>query len=201
MERSPGRRDEPSGSSSSAAAGKDGPAAESSGGLGFLYGLGRFVGFMLLAGPALAIIAGIVLLPAYKSMKTTQYERDCRRSANAQYKEYLDAVNRQIAEAPEDEQFTLRLRMEQGRLMPPGEVAIEVPNDPGEHPPGTIYAAPSTKPAPPSGLLLTMADRVADPATRRGLLLLAAVAMLAALFLFAPPEKYQPAAGSAGAKA
>jgi hypothetical protein len=56
-------------------------------------------------------------------------------------------------------------------------------------PPGAVRLARHPRPRPPRGWMVRAAARAADPATRRGLLLLAGAALAAALFLFAPRER------------
>ncbi len=165
-------------------------------GLGFLYAMGRFVGFCLLAVPALLIVASVVLLPAYQGMLNTLHQRDCIRADNQAIKAYIEQTERLIRQAPEDEQFTLRLRMAYDRVVTPNEVVVE---DPSLQPsvPGVVRVVAAPKPPPPSNLLLSMADKVQNPSTRRGLFLLAGLAMLAAVFLFAPAEKYKQSTSTA----
>lgn len=159
--------------------------------LKFVFGFGRCVGFLLLAGPAMAILASVVLLPAYQQMMDTVHHRDVAQAQIDWYKDYIDASNRLIAELPENELLTIRLESAQKRLQPRNEVVLKLPTTAPTQPPGRIFMQPPRKPPMPDNLLLTMAKRVEQPQTRRGLFLLAALAMLAAMFLFSPAEKYE----------
>ena len=156
----------------------------------FLFGFGRFVGFLLLAMPALAILAALVLLPAYQQKCAKGYELARLRTDNAAFKEYIDSTERMIRGAPEDEVLTMRLRIAQERLLPRNDVVLVDSNAPPAPPPGVIVPPARTYPPPPSNLLLSMAAKLQDANTRRGLFLLSAMAMMAAMFLFASPEKY-----------
>ena len=169
---------------------KDEPAVDTPRDLNFLFAFGRFVGFLLLAVPALAIVAAVVLLPAYQSMKAMEYQRDRTRAVIATYRDRIKATRRVIEEAPADEQLTLQVRMAQERLLPPNEVVVVDPKAPPMPPPGSVTGPVRPMPPPPSDALLSMAQKIQSPATKRGLFLLAAAAMLAAMFLFSPPEKY-----------
>jgi hypothetical protein len=156
----------------------------------FVFALGRFVGFGLLAVPALLIVASVVLLPAYQSMLNTQHQRDCVRADNDAIKAYIAQTERLIRQAPEDEQLTKRLRMAYDRVAAPNEVTVEDPSLPPSVP-GVVRVIRGKKSPAPSGLLVSMAGKVQDPSTRRGLFLLAGLAMLGAIFLFAPADKYK----------
>ena len=164
--------------------------SNSSSPFGFVFALGRFVGFALLAVPAILIVASVVLLPAYQSMLNTLHQRDCARADNEAIKAYIAQTERLIRQAPEDEQLTMRLRMAYDRVVAPNEVTVEDPPLPPSTP-GVVRVIRGKKPPAPSGLLLSMADKVQDPSTRRGLFLLAGLAMLGAIFLFAPADKYK----------
>lgn len=161
-----------------------------SGGLSFLYGFGRFVGFLLLAVPALATLGALVLLPAYQQMTAKACELEKLRTDNLSFKDYVAANERLIQQASEDEVLTMRLRISQERLLPRNEVVVLDPSAPASAPPGVIVPVRRAYPAQPSNLLLSMAGKLSDANTRRGLFLLSAMAMMAAMFLFASPEKY-----------
>jgi hypothetical protein len=162
-------------------------------GLRLLFGLGVFGGFLLLAVPALATLAAVVLLPAYQRMAATEYQRDCLAADIAAFKEYVAANERLIDRAPQDEDLTRRLAIVQQRLLPRNEVVVMDPNAPPAPPPGVIVPDLKPRPEPPSNMLLRMAAKVRNPGTCRGLFLLAAGAMLAAMFLFSPADEYQEA--------
>lgn len=155
-----------------------------------MFAFGRFVGFVLFAGPALLIVAAIVLLPAYQKMQMVAHERDCERQRIESYQQHIRKQQELLSRAPEDAQVTRVAAMEMLRLSPRNEVVVEDPTMP-KIAVGTIFVTPQAQPDLPSGWLVDMAGKIQDPATRRGLFLLAAVAMLAAVFLFAPPGSYR----------
>ena len=159
----------------------DGPAA------GLLFAAGRMVGFLALAGTALAIIAGMVLLPAYAKMRYARYERDCQKVALAEMEATAAANARLIADMPSSPVLTKRLAMSQGELVPDKEV-IAPATRATRPPPDVILPVRYPRPDPPEGWLLTAAAKLQNPPTRRGLLLLATGSLLVALFLFAPPQ-------------
>ncbi|MFB3890989.1 MAG: hypothetical protein ACE15C_03080 [Phycisphaerae bacterium] len=160
-------------------------------GLRFIFGFGRMVGFLLLAVPALVTIAAITLLPTYQNMMATLHERDVKLANVGTYQDYVAATEKMIGRLPEDEDTTRRLVMLQQRLLPRNEVVMIDPSEKPAPPPGVIVPERRPKPAAPSNMLLSMADKLKNPGTRRGLFLLAAGAMLAAMFLFAPADRYR----------
>ncbi|RPI60997.1 MAG: hypothetical protein EHM48_06355 [Planctomycetaceae bacterium] len=170
---------------------KDNLTEEPGAGLKVVFGFGRFVGFALLAGPALLILAAMVLLPAYKSLSATQYALTCQQVDNDWYKKRIAANERLIKTSTGDEILTTRVLMEQRRVVPPNVIVVDDPKTTTSLPPGTVIPPPKVYPAKPTNAWLAIAEKVKDPATRRGLFLLSGLAMLAAMFLFAPPQKYK----------
>lgn len=169
-----------------------------SGGMKFLFGFGRMMGFTLLAAPAMAIIAAVVLLPAYQRMEAKVYLKECARQDNQTYKNFIAARDEMIKHAPEDVNLTREFTIAYEGKLPRNEVVVVDPSAPPPPVPGTIAPRYQDRPAPPGNLLLTMADKIAQPNTRRGLFLLATLAILGAMFLFAPEQTYvEPPAASA----
>jgi len=158
---------------------------------GFLHAAGRLVGFVLLVGPAMAAVGAVVLLPPYARLAQRQYRRDCERARTARLEAVSDAQQQLIAALPHDKVLTARLAMRQESLWPEREVVVVDPGRPSERPPGMIPASAAPDPPPPDGVLIRWAAKLADPATRRGLFILAAGTMLAAMLLFAPPSRYR----------
>jgi len=175
----------------------DAPAAAQDGGapleLRALFAAGRMVGFLLLALPALAVLAGVVLLPAYVRLANAQYELECKKARIADAEWLVAANDRLIKDLPEDEVLTKRLAMNSLGMLPEDETVIRDPNSAPAAPPGVIQPRAHPRPDPPSNWLTQMAQRFENPAKRRGVLLIAACAMLAAMFFFSPPEKYNKA--------
>ncbi len=156
-----------------------------------LLALGRFIMFLVLAVPAMAIVAAVILLPAYQGLLGTQYQRDCLKSDLAVYESTITKRDQMIQQAPEDEQLTANIAMAQTGMVPKNVVVLYDPDGPKIPAPGQILSTAQPHPPKPSGLAMTMADKVQDPSTRRGLFLLAGMGMLAALFLFASDERQQ----------
>jgi hypothetical protein len=170
---------------------KDEGIEEVPAGLRFIFGFGRMVGFLLLAVPALATIGAITLLPTYQSMMASLHQRDVRQAEIGTSQDFVVATEKMISRLPEDEDTTRRLVMLQQRLLPRNEVVMIDPGEKPAPPPGVIVPDRRAKPAAPSDMFLSMADKLKNPGTRRGLFLLAAGAMLAAMFLFAPADRYR----------
>lgn len=156
---------------------------------GVLFAAGRMIGFVALAGLGMAIVAALVLLPGYVRMQTALYERDCERIASAELEATAGANARLIADLPSNPVLTKRLAMSQGDLLPDNEVIVSK-GQPTHPPPDVVVPARYARPAPPDGWAFAAAVKLQNPPTRRGLMLLAAGALLVAMFLFAPPEKY-----------
>ncbi|MCJ7545050.1 MAG: hypothetical protein MUP47_10915 [Phycisphaerae bacterium] len=156
---------------------------------GLLFAAGRMVGFVTLVGLAMATVAALVWLPAYARMRLAVYERDCDRVTVAELQATASANARLIADLPTNPVLTKRLAMSQGDLLPDNEVIV-FKNKPLRAPPDVIIPVRYPRPAPPEGWAIQTAAKVQNLPTRRGLLLLATGALLVALFLFAPPEKY-----------
>lgn len=166
---------------------------------GLLFAAGRMIGFVALAGLAMATAAVLVLLPAYARMRLAIYERDCDRVTVAELQATAAANARLIADLPTNPVLTKRLAMSQGDLLPDNEVIVFKGSSPSPRPPpDVIIPIRYGRPAPPDGWMIRAAAKVQHPPTRRGLLLLATGALLVALFLFAPPEKYDRRSAAAG---
>jgi hypothetical protein len=147
------------------------------------------LGFTVLAGLGLAIIAGLVLLPAYARMAFAGYERDCDKVAVAEMEATAAANAKLIADMPSSPVLTKRLAMSQGDLMPDNEVIVP-PAGAVRPPPDVVIPVRYPRPEPPAGWEIIAAGKIQHLSTRRGLLLLAIGSLMVAMFLFAPPEKY-----------
>jgi len=173
MARQPGRRN-------------DGPAQAG----GWLFGLGRMVGFILLSGSAMVVLAAVVLLPPYAKLAQSRYELACADASINDADLLVRATQRLIEALPQDPVLAKRLAMSQSDLTPSNERVIVDPSVPPLPPPDMVIPVQSPRPAPPSGLMIEAASRISNPATRRGLLFLSATALLAGMFLFASPDRY-----------
>lgn len=128
------------------------------------------MGFIVLAGPALAIIAALVLLPAHARLVRTHHKLAVRKTQIRRAETLADANDRLIRAIPNDRSLATRL------------VLRTVPGAPG-----LLRPAPLRCPPRPSGWLLDVAYRLQKPAPRRGVFAVACLALAAAMFLFAPP--------------
>ncbi|MFA6134955.1 MAG: hypothetical protein WC869_13145 [Phycisphaerae bacterium] len=153
-----------------------------------IFALGRGLGFLTLAGLAMVILAALILLPAYAQLQQVVYDRDCQQVAVNENDKTLEAQRRLIEELPDSEVLTKRLAISQGELTPDREVIVPRAGMP-TLPPDVIQPVRYPRPAKPDNLLLTLGTRIEKPSTRRGLLFLAAGALLVAMFLFSPPER------------
>jgi len=128
----------------------------------------RGVGFAVLAGLAMAIIAPLVLLPAYANAIRAEHDLARKRAEVAHNRKIVAAGARLNSAIPHDRVINERLIK--------GTVRSGLLNIPNVN-----------YPPKPNGWLLNVADRVSRPKTRRGLFFAACVSMAGAMFLFAPP--------------
>jgi hypothetical protein len=192
MEPQPGIRDEPQ----DQAPGK--PAIDSEEPMaGLLDSAGRFLGFLMFAGPAVLILAALLLLPLYKHWAMLEYEVACKQTLMDEKNLLLDCRSRVIRDAAEDEVLTARVLMGQSSMTPANMTVVEVPGLP-QWSPMMVNPIKLPPPPPPSttkaihflGLRLNpieMANKLENPTTQRGLILVMLGAGLAAIFLFGPP--------------
>ena len=148
------------------------------------------VGFTVMASAAVAVISTVVLLPPHAQLVRAQYQRDCLRARTKDLEALSDAHDRLIAALPTDRVLTMRLAISHEALRPRDGSPLRIPGAGPASPPGLVRAVRHPRPAPPSDWLMRLDAKFQRPATRRGLLLLAVGALVLALFLFAPPEKY-----------
>ena len=158
---------------------------------GWLPAAGRGVGFAILGGAALAIQAAIVLLPEYADLRQDRYVLTCEAAAAADMETLADAQDRLIAKLPTDPVLTRRIGMIQGDLWPDNAVVGVEPDRGAPPPPYALRPPPHPRPNPPAGWLMRASRRLSNPPTRRGLWLVSAGLMLAAVFLFAPQRAYR----------
>jgi len=156
-----------------------------------LFAFGRIVGFAVLSGISLAILAGVVLLPAYARLAEVRYQRDMDAADTADMEATVAANEKLIKNLPTDEELNKRLAMNRLGLWPENEDVRVSRSDDISNIPGTIQIQKHPRPAKPSSLLMYLNAKLQKQRTRRGLLLIAGLSMLGAMFLFAPPEKYR----------
>lgn len=150
---------------------------------------GRMTGFVMLAGLGMAILAGVVLLPAWARLAWTEYERDCLAATVKDEQAARRTLDRMIGTIDTDPILNKRLAMAQLGYRPVGQVVIRDDTLPPVPPPGAVIPAEHPRPEPPSPALTRAAQRVGNPPTRRGLYLMSAAALLGAVMLFGPPPK------------
>jgi hypothetical protein len=153
--------------------------------------VGRFLGFLMFAGPAMLIFAALVLLPSIKHWKMMEYDAACKQNLTDQRNQALDSRSRVIHDLQENEVLTERLLMSQTSLTPANQTVVVDPSLPPWSP-MMINPIKLPPPPPPQGKLLQLADKLENPTTKLGLLLVMIGAGLAAVFLYGPPATRKP---------
>jgi len=172
-----------------------GRRADPSARTGLLSSAGRMFGFLWLAGIGLALLAIVVLLPAYARLSEARYELAGREAGVRRAEALLEANNKLMAALPDDETLTKRLAMSYGQLWPADEVVVMDPGQANPLPPDVVRmpgTEESARCAP--RCLLSAAEKLGRVQTRRALMLLATAALVTAFFLFSPPERSPRAA-------
>jgi len=134
----------------------------------------------------MAIIAATMLVPAYASLKTSQYERNREGAAVVYLQAQVDANERVLAAAEGDPVFIKRLAISQGVLVPTDEIPFG-PARPSAAPDVVIPPAPQA-PEPPPQWLIATANRIEQGGMNRVLYLLGGAVLLATMLLFAHPR-------------
>lgn len=158
---------------------------------GWFHATGRLVGFVLISGTAVAILAAVVLLPRYAQLKRLEYRVGCKRAETAELRQLVGDQEHVIAAACSDPVLIRRLAINQCDMWPADAAVMPAPSGPVA-PPHAIAPEPVARPRPPATWLLSAAARLQRPAHRRGLLLIAAALMGLAVLVFA--GKPEPAA-------
>ncbi|NLF32484.1 MAG: hypothetical protein GX591_16535 [Planctomycetes bacterium] len=161
---------------------------------GRLGGLGRFLGFTIVAGMAFALLATVVVLPAWARLDQARADRDALAFQTAAYDRLVDYRTELIESVKTDPLQTERLLMEQRNYTRPGEAAYAIDDAPADPPVLDAIKAQLPAPRPASATLATLSRRVQRPATRRGLLLLSGLLLVLATVMFLPPG-HRSAAG------
>lgn len=155
-------------------------------------GLGAFaraVGFLIMAGTALAILAAAALLPAWQRREQARLNRD-QLASEAQTQQRLVQYKQRMVEAiKRDPRQTAQLLVQQQHYRVPGQVPVQIVDAPADLPVAQLLAARSPQPRPITPLLAELAERLSHVNTRRGMLLVAGILMVGALTLFLPPEE------------
>lgn len=153
--------------------------------------LARFLGFLAFAAPAVLILASLVLLPMYKHWVLAEHQAACDQTKVDERNLALDAAGRVHRDMLEDEVLNQRVLIAQSSLLPANLKEVEIPGLPPSSPTAT-FAPKLPLPPRPTGTLLQMADKLENPTTKRGLILVMLGAAVASIFLFGPPATKRP---------
>ncbi len=145
---------------------------------------GQFVAFCLLVVMAMAVFGAVVLLPEYARLQNTWHQLAQHEATTADERSLIEGTKRLVATGAEDTVLTKRLAMNELGLWPTDEVVVISDRGPRAQSPARVTIQRAPRPEPPSGWFMTAAERVANPPTRRGLLLIAVVGLVAAVILF-----------------
>ncbi len=152
-----------------------------------LHSLGRLVGFSLLSALGLGILATVVLIPPYASLLQARYERDCNRALNQDYRDRIEANELFMQDIRQLDVVAIRTlessvlgqdSLNPGRQLDPRRK---------EWIPPAANLAPNPRPEPVPAWITRLSLRVTRPNVRRGLVVLSAAALLAAVVLFWGP--------------
>ena len=149
--------------------------------------VGRAIGFLMVGGPAVAILAGVVLLPPYAALARTEYELGCKQATVADGHAQFRARERLIGGLQKDEVLIKRVAENQLRCRPWNEIVIPSPR-PQNRPPDLVTPKRHRRPVPPPQWLMTAARKLSDPPMKRAMVLLGFGALVTAIYLFTPPQ-------------
>lgn len=144
---------------------------------------GNAIGFLLLAGAGLTLLAGVVLLPAYAKLADARHAKRCLEADTADLKARIAADDRLIA-ARDDPVLWQRLAWCQLGLAPEGMVVSTDPDAPPRFPPGAASPPRHPRPEPPDGWMFHAGRKLQRAPLRRGVFLLGAGALFLAIVLF-----------------
>jgi len=142
------------------------------------------VTFCLLAGLAMGTFAAVLLLPEYARLQQAHYQLARQKATIADLQSLIEGNGRLIAALPDNVVLTKRLAMNELGLWPEDEVVVINDRGPRLQSPAMVATTPEPRPEPPAGWIMDAANRVANPPTKRGLLLLAVIGLVAAVILF-----------------
>lgn len=154
-------------------------------GLGqFISATGQFIAFCLLVGVAMVVFGAVLLLPEYARLQHANHQLARQKATIADLESLIAGNDRLIQALPENAVLTKRLAMNELGLWPEDEVVVLNAEGPRAQSPASVITNTAPRPAVPVGWVMDAARRVAKPPTRRGLLLLAVVGLIAAVVLF-----------------
>ena len=142
------------------------------------------LGFVTFSLAAVALLAAVVLLPAYATMLDVRHERELRACRNQDMQSQYDAGERVIEAAETDPTFMERLAISQGEFVLANRSVIHLPQDSRSVRPDVVTVEPMERPAGPPAWVRNAAGRVSNPQTRRGLLMMAGGMLLVAGLVF-----------------
>ena len=143
-------------------------------------------GFCLLAGGAVVLFAGVLLLPELAALQRLEHEKTCRALRVKEAEKTRDAYDRLLASAPEDEVLTSRLIYSRFGHLPSNEAVILTGN--ASVNPVSLPEIHYENPPAPDTWITQLAQKA--EARRRGLLAMAACMTLAAFLIFGPPKPH-----------
>lgn len=150
--------------------------------------MGRLLGFVMLAAPAAAVLAGIVLVPQYAQLERLKHQRDCLAARTSEAQSVVIGYDRLIAAAREDETQVKRLAMSQLGMQPRNEIVVLDRDLPSATPPTLIVPAVQPLPPAPDDWIIRLEPKMTNPRIRLGLALLAIGCLTGAVFIFALPN-------------
>jgi len=154
--------------------------------------LARTVTFILLAGFGLAIVAGVVLLPAYARLNEIAFERGCLGAANNDDQKRIVANDYLIRALPHDRILAKRLTMRHFGSMPRTEYVVAATEDLRAPAPGTVTIEPTPRPEPTDNWMIALAAKLERPNGKTILTILAFIALLAAVVLTGARRRRKP---------
>jgi len=144
-------------------------------------------GFVILTGAAMAILAGVVLLPVYTHNMDLEHRLLCKKMKMHGDRDTIAAMDRLIEEMKENEILISRLGRSRIGLFPNNEVVVLDSSTRGEIDPTRLKIEPTAFPDPPNNLAIELGRRLESPPMRRGLLVMAAAMMVSSMLIFPSP--------------
>ena len=144
------------------------------------------IGFAVVAGMALAVLATVVLSPAVSRLLAARADRDALGQRVETYDELIDYKQRLAESIRTDPMQTRRLLMQQQNCRRLGEAGFLITDAPADIPLAEMIAGQTAEPRRES-TIDRISRRVQQPRTRRGLLLVSGIMMVCAMVMFLPP--------------
>jgi len=140
--------------------------------------------FCLLGGMAMVVLGAVLLLPEYARLRQARHQLARQKATIADLESLITGNDRLITALPDNVVLTKRLAMNELGLWPEDEVVVISDRRPRLQSPAMVVTKLAPRPEPPVGWVMDAANRVANPPTRRGLLLLAVIGLIAVVMLF-----------------